>query len=115
MGSEGKKRHPYFFLGSDPCSQRGLAGKLLDLTAGYPSGQRGQTVNLLAYAFEGSNPSPAIISSQGMGALPIRNEKFVVVRSYERGEVLLSHTIKMYKAIHCLSLLVILILVMHSR
>jgi hypothetical protein len=25
---------------------------------GYPSGQRGQTVNLLAYAFEGSNPSP---------------------------------------------------------
>jgi hypothetical protein len=25
---------------------------------GYPSGQRGQTVNLLAYAFDGSNPSP---------------------------------------------------------
>ncbi len=25
---------------------------------GYPSGQRGQTVNLLAYAFRGSNPLP---------------------------------------------------------
>src|SRR6185503_9937426 len=25
---------------------------------GYPSGQRGQTVNLLAYAFTGSNPVP---------------------------------------------------------
>ena len=25
---------------------------------GYPSGQRGQTVNLLANAFDGSNPSP---------------------------------------------------------
>jgi hypothetical protein len=29
---------------------------------GYPSGQRGQTVNLLAYAFDGSNPSPTTIS-----------------------------------------------------
>jgi hypothetical protein len=28
------------------------------LAVGYPSGQRGQTVNLLAYAFDGSNPSP---------------------------------------------------------
>src|SRR5437588_9256193 len=27
-------------------------------TVGYPSGQRGQTVNLLAHAFDGSNPSP---------------------------------------------------------
>src|SRR5690242_19938843 len=26
---------------------------------GYPSGQRGQTVNLLAYAFGGSNPPPS--------------------------------------------------------
>jgi hypothetical protein len=26
---------------------------------GYPSGQRDQTVNLTAYAFEGSNPSPS--------------------------------------------------------
>ncbi len=25
---------------------------------GYPSGQRGQTVNLLAFAFAGSNPAP---------------------------------------------------------
>ncbi len=29
--------------------------------AGYRSGQTGQTVNLLANAFEGSNPSPATI------------------------------------------------------
>ena len=28
------------------------------ITVGYPSGQRGQTVNLLAYAFAGSNPAP---------------------------------------------------------
>jgi hypothetical protein len=30
---------------------------------GYPSGQRGQTVNLLAYAFTGSNPVPTTIFS----------------------------------------------------
>jgi hypothetical protein len=30
---------------------------------GYSSGQRGQTVNLLAYAFDGSNPSPTTILS----------------------------------------------------
>ena len=28
---------------------------------GYPSGQREQTVNLPAYAFEGSSPSPTIM------------------------------------------------------
>ena len=28
---------------------------------GYPSGQREQTVNLPAYAFEGSNPSPTMM------------------------------------------------------
>ena len=28
---------------------------------GYPSGQRGQTVNLLAHAFVGSNPTPSTI------------------------------------------------------
>jgi hypothetical protein len=33
------------------------------LLVGYPSGQRGQTVNLLAYAFDGSNPSPTTIAS----------------------------------------------------
>ena len=27
-------------------------------SGGYPSGQRGLTVNQLAYAFEGSNPPP---------------------------------------------------------
>ena len=31
---------------------------------GYPSGQRGQTVNLLAYAFGGSNPPPSTRSYQ---------------------------------------------------
>ena len=30
-----------------------------NLSEGYPSGQRGQTVNLLAYAFGGSNPPPS--------------------------------------------------------
>src|SRR6266545_5265278 len=29
-----------------------------DWLVGYPSGQRGQTVNLLAYAYAGSNPAP---------------------------------------------------------
>ena len=29
---------------------------------GYPSGQRGQAVNLLAIVFEGSNPSPSTMS-----------------------------------------------------
>ena len=28
-------------------------------TLGYPSGQRGQTVNLLAHAYIGSNPIPS--------------------------------------------------------
>jgi hypothetical protein len=28
-------------------------------TEGYSSGQRGQTVNLLTYVYEGSNPSPS--------------------------------------------------------
>ena len=31
---------------------------LRPFVVGYPSGQRGQTVNLLAYAFSGSNPEP---------------------------------------------------------
>ncbi len=31
------------------------------LSGGYQSGQMGQTVNLLAYAFGGSNPSPPTI------------------------------------------------------
>ena len=34
-----------------------ITGRLV----GYSSGQRGQTVNLLAYAYEGSNPSPTTI------------------------------------------------------
>ena len=34
---------------------------------GYPSGQRGLTVNQLAEAFEGSNPSPSTIYIMGGG------------------------------------------------
>src|SRR5262249_23617865 len=37
---------------------------IINRLVGYPSGQRGQTVNLLAYAFDGSNPSPTTISFQ---------------------------------------------------
>ena len=37
----------------------------LAAAVGYPSGQRGQTVNLLAYAFDGSNPSPTTIFIPG--------------------------------------------------
>src|SRR6266545_8401461 len=44
-----EKTGPQFFV----CNQG-----LMNLLVGYPSGQRGQTVNLLAYAFDGSNPSP---------------------------------------------------------
>jgi hypothetical protein len=36
---------------------------------GYPSGQRGQTVNLLAYAFVGSNPTPS--TSWEEGSVPL--------------------------------------------
>ena len=35
------------------------------IQVGYPSGQREQTVNLPAYAFEGSNPSPTISEKKG--------------------------------------------------
>ena len=31
-----------------------------ETTGGFPSGQRGQTVNLMDLSFEGSNPSPPI-------------------------------------------------------
>src|SRR5687768_878969 len=36
-----------------------LLTKIAGSLEGYPSGQRGQTVNLLAYAFGGSNPPPS--------------------------------------------------------
>src|SRR3954464_5752153 len=41
------------------------------LMVGYPSGQRGQTVNLLAHAFDGSNPSPTTISQMSRKKHPI--------------------------------------------
>ena len=40
----------------------GWASSNLRNPEGYPSGQRGQTVNLLAYAFGGSNPPPSTSS-----------------------------------------------------
>ncbi len=41
-------------------ANRPVSGLVLTVPAmvGYPSGQRGQTVNLLAHAFSGSNPEP---------------------------------------------------------
>ena len=41
---------------------------------GYPSGQREQTVNLPAHAFEGSNPSPTISRGDSEGE-PAQREK----------------------------------------
>ena len=38
----------------------GTPGARATNAVGYPSGQREQTVNLPAHAFEGSNPSPTI-------------------------------------------------------
>gem|GEM_PF-3672486 len=38
-----------------------------ETSEGYPSGQRGQTVNLLAYAFGGSNPPPSTMGDQQAG------------------------------------------------
>ena len=36
--------------------------RLLRPQEGYSSGQRGQTVNLLAYAYVGSNPTPSTMA-----------------------------------------------------
>lgn len=43
------------------------AGKnaMFALLEGYPSGQRGQTVNLLALSFVGSNPTPSTTARGG--------------------------------------------------
>jgi hypothetical protein len=54
-------------LGSIPGDGSGLLDSF-DLMGRFPSGQRGQTVNLLAYAFEGSNPSLPIAPSPREGA-----------------------------------------------
>ena len=39
-------------------------------TVGYRSGQTGQTVNLLAYAFVGSNPTPTTAAMAGTSGRP---------------------------------------------
>ena len=49
-------------LGSIPGDGSGRIGSF-DPLGRFPSGQRGQTVNLLAHAFEGSNPSLPITPS----------------------------------------------------
>jgi hypothetical protein len=48
-------------LTSEPHLAESPARSMVARLVGYPSGQRGQTVNLLAYAFDGSNPSPTTI------------------------------------------------------
>ena len=51
---------------------RGVArGQLNSQSGVYPSGQRGQTVNLMAYAFEGSNPSAPNNSKPPRSALAV--------------------------------------------
>ena len=62
-GFDSHRPAPVFVVGRDEPSRRvscpASAGRPDILTAGerYRSGQTGQTVNLLAYAFDGSNPS----------------------------------------------------------
>ena len=41
---------------------------MLVFGVGYRSGQPGQTVNLLAYAYGGSNPPPTTVKSEGGGS-----------------------------------------------
>ena len=89
------KKYPSILLTNGRlCFCRGRAKKALPLRAwhglicalrvvGYPSGQRGQTVNLLAYAFDGSNPSPTTIFTFAIGDLKQklpRAAKFAGVR-----------------------------------
>jgi RNA polymerase sigma factor (TIGR02999 family) len=52
------KRKPFPVFGRRELS---FLGDAFFGMVGYPSGQRGQTVNLLAYAFTGSNPVPTTI------------------------------------------------------
>jgi hypothetical protein len=47
-------------------SSAGSVGKKSGESVGFLSGQKEQTVNLPAYAFEGSNPSPTI-EAEGVG------------------------------------------------
>ena len=48
----------------------GLFHRLTVSAEGYPSGQRGQTVNLLAHAFGGSNPPPSTLKQSSGERLP---------------------------------------------
>ena len=64
---------------------------------GCPSGQREQTVNLPAHAYEGSNPSPTMISEgpdffvglrlSAIRNAVVRNSQFVIVRSSQLSAV----------------------------
>lgn len=51
-----KKEKEYTF--AIPFSGGLKKGRSFDIAGGYQSGQLGQTVTLLTYVFEGSNPSP---------------------------------------------------------
>lgn len=48
-----------------------------DRVVGYPSGQRGQTVNLLAYAFACSNHAPTTIFSLFLAKPPANEPRWV--------------------------------------
>ena|ERR1043166_4938969 len=48
-----------------------LTSTLNHAVVGYSSGQRGQTVNLLAYAYEGSNPSPTTIADHASRVISV--------------------------------------------
>ena len=54
----------------------GSDGLFFGIWVGYPSGQREQTVNLPAYAFEGSNPSPTITGTGGAEGAEAQKKHF---------------------------------------
>ena len=61
--SLGKTEVPSPILGKGSLRQAQCELLLSELLPGYPSGQRGQTVNLLGLPFLGSNPRPGTDSA----------------------------------------------------
>ena len=55
---------------------------------GFPSGQRGQTVNLLVDAFEGSNPSPSTI-------ITVNRDQLTVINGKPKAELLITDNWKL--------------------
>ena len=66
-------------------------GKVMD---GYPSGQRGLTVNQLAVAFGGSNPSPSTIVSSKITIVPAALIAQLAERVLGKNEVMGSNPIE---------------------